>query len=444
MPPRQKAAPAAPLGGCVIALSGRFNTKYGHSHASLEQLVRSLGATTTRTVGSGLVTHLVCTEHDYNEAASKVKAAQQLRAPLVQPEWVFACEERQTAVPAAAFLWEPTPGAGAGETKKRSVAADSDSGGGAERGRSPPAKKAKKSRAEEDGGEGGGDDAAAAEDSGKEMVAEGQFIRKKDAAIPLDDFCSLTTCQVYIEPETGMIYDASLNLSSTSTNHNKFYRLQVLHDASAGTFKTWTRWGRVGEAGQNAILGDGSLAAAVNNFEKKFRAKSGLAWSRRGDDAKAGKYAFVERSYDPDSDDEHDSGSGPGPTAPDGKGRQDEQQGAACTLEEPVRQLMELIFNQNYLEATMTSLNYDAGKLPLGKLSKTTITRGFQQLKDLAALLDDPGLAASRWGTTAAEAREQLSDAYYSVIPHAFGRRQPPVISSDGLLRRELELLESL
>jgi poly [ADP-ribose] polymerase len=105
---------------------------------------------------------------------------------------------------------------------------------------------------------------------------------------------------------------------------------------------------------------------------------------------------------------------------------------------------MELIFNQQYFAQTMTDLNYDANKLPLGKLSKATINRGFQALKDLAALLQDPSLAQSTYGQPLPTAIEQLSNSYYSLIPHAFGRNRPPVIRTNDLLKKEIELLESL
>jgi poly [ADP-ribose] polymerase len=85
----------------------------------------------------------------------------------------------------------------------------------------------------------------------------------------------------------------------------------------------------------------------------------------------------------------------------------------------------------------MSALNYDANKLPLGKLSKGTIARGFQALKELSVLLDNTD-AASR-----AEV-ERLSNHYFSVIPHAFGRQRPPVIRDNDALKKEIELLESL
>lgn len=214
-----------------------------------------------------------------------------------------------------------------------------------------------------------------------------------------------------------------------------------MKDPKGSTFKTWTRWGRVGEGGQKAVLGNGALADAIKQFEKKFKDKSGLSWENRGDNPKPGKYAFIERSYDPDSDDDEDEEDA---KAVKKEGDEDETPAPECTLEKPVKELMELIFNQQYFQATMTSLNYDAKKLPLGKLSKATITRGFQQLKDLAALLDDPTLAASKWGMSMPQATEYLSNTFYTVIPHAFGRNRPPVIRDNSMLKKEIELLESL
>jgi poly [ADP-ribose] polymerase len=92
----------------------------------------------------------------------------------------------------------------------------------------------------------------------------------------------------------------------------------------------------------------------------------------------------------------------------------------------------------------MTEFNYDANKLPLGKLGKNTILRGFQALKDLSALLDDATLAQSHYATTYQNACEQLSNTFYSLIPHAFGRNRPPIIHSQDMLKKELDLLQSL
>lgn len=113
-------------------------------------------------------------------------------------------------------------------------------------------------------------------------------------------------------------------------------------------------------------------------------------------------------------------------------------------LPSAVQDLMALIFNQEYFANTMTSFNYDANKMPLGKLSKNAISRGYQALKSLAELLNDHSLAASEYNLSYSEATEYLSNQFYSFIPHAFGRNTPPVIRSDEMLQKEVELLQSL
>ena len=119
--------------------------------------------------------------------------------------------------------------------------------------------------------------------------------------------------------------------------------MQLLTDSSR--YRTWTRWGRVGERGQSAELGDGSLDDAIKNFEKKFKDKSGLKWADRGEKPKAGKYAYVERSYNPDSEDDTDDDDEDTAAGADEEEKNDVKP-AECTLDRPTQDLMKLIFNQ--------------------------------------------------------------------------------------------------
>jgi poly [ADP-ribose] polymerase len=159
-------------------------------------------------------------------------------------------------------------------------------------------------------------------------------------------------------------------------------------------------------------------------------------------DPKPGKYAYLERSYG-ESSDEDDSEDGDAAEEDKGTVRSIAPP-PSSTLEPATQELMKLIFNQDFFDEAMREMNYDANKLPLGKLSKTTINRGYQALKDLSEVLDDPTLAMSRHDMHAAAATEHLSNLYYSLIPHAFGRSRPPVINNNEKLKREIELLESL
>lgn len=140
----------------------------------------------------------------------------------------------------------------------------------------------------------------------------------------------------------------------------------------------------------------------------------------------------MERSYEADTEDEEVE-----EPAANGYGSQNRSVSPVkSTLAVPVQSLMQLIFNQQYMHEAMSDLNYDAEKMPLGKLSKATINRGFQTLTELAALL--------RNSLSSQQEVEDLSNRYYSLIPHNFGRSRPPVIGDPSTLKREVELLDSL
>lgn len=175
----------------------------------------------------------------------------------------------------------------------------------------------------------------------------------------------------------------------------------------------------------------------MKQFNDKFKSKSGLSWDNRSEQPKPNKYAFIEKSYEPDSEDEEED-------VGEVKAEVKEEDEPDSKLAKPVQALMQLIFNREYFTNAMTDLNYDSAKLPLGKLSKATISRGFQALKELSDLLDDPMLATSQYGTDFSRAAEQLSNTFFTIIPHAFGRNRPPIIQSQAALKKEIELLESL
>jgi len=92
----------------------------------------------------------------------------------------------------------------------------------------------------------------------------------------------------------------------------------------------------------------------------------------------------------------------------------------------------------------MTSLNYDANKLPLGKLSENTLQKGNSILKEISNVLADPELAKTKYGMSSKDTLASLTSRYYTIIPHVFGRHIPPIIDNVDLLKREAELIESL
>lgn len=138
--------------------------------------------------------------------------------------------------------------------------------------------------------------------------------------------------------DSGLIWDAALNQTNASANNNKFYVLQLL-SSSDGQWVTWTRWSRVGERGQSAILGDGSLKHCISAFEKKFKDKSGHKWESRQEPPKTGKYTFIERNYEAD-DEEGDEDIK--------KDKQEEKPEVESALSKPLQNLISFIFNPDH------------------------------------------------------------------------------------------------
>ncbi len=138
-------------------------------------------------------------------------------------------------------------------------------------------------------------------------------------------------------------------------------------------------------------MGPYSLDEAHKDFDKKFKDKSGHTWDDRSEPAKKGKYTFLERSYEEDEDE------------PVKKEEDENEPQIGSKLPRQTQRLMELIFNQNHFNAVLEGIGYNANKLPLGKLSKSTLKQGFEHLHELASLIKHPSLAGSKYDTTQQE-----------------------------------------
>ncbi|KAF9456807.1 PARP-domain-containing protein [Collybia nuda] len=223
---------------------------------------------------------------------------------------------------------------------------------------------------------------------------------------------------------------------SSNQNKNKFYVIQLLHTIGNNAQSSlFTRWGRVGEGGQQQIKGPWPSSTAIAEFKKQFKTKAGVAWEDRvGMVPKKGKYTWLERDFEDDKEEEDKAESS----------KKEDIIIPDSALHPEIQELCNLIFSTSIIDAHLSSMNYDAKKLPLGKLAKSTILSGFAALKTLAEVIEKPdGDTAKQYGGVRA-ACEQLSGAYYSIIPHDFGRQRPIVIGDVNLLKKELELVDAL
>ncbi|KAG8828890.1 hypothetical protein FRC19_000278, partial [Serendipita sp. 401] len=198
---------------------------------------------------------------------------------------------------------------------------------------------------------------------------------------PVDPTCDLvSTHQVYASGNE--VWDAMLNQTNIGANNNKFYVIQVLHRAGSDQCFLFTRWGRVGENGQNAQKGPMNAASAISGFKSTFKSKTGSAWEDRHKmTARSGKYMWIERSYEE--------------AKPVSKGKKEDVPIPPSQLDHRVQNFCNMIFSSDLMSSALSAMNYDANKLPLGNLSKNTILRGFAALKDLSDVIDAPNGPAS-------------------------------------------------
>ncbi|CAN8308662.1 unnamed protein product [Cochlearia groenlandica] len=225
------------------------------------------------------------------------------------------------------------------------------------------------------------------------------------------------------------IYDAMLNQTNVRDNNNKFFVLQVLESDNHKTYMVFFRWGRVGVKGQNKLDGPyDSCDRAIEIFANKFCDKTNNYWSDRMDFIPHPKaYTWIEMDY---GNEENNS------VVADIPRSSSEVKPEESKLDPQVAKFISLVCNVSMMAQHMMEIGYNANKLPLGKLSKSTISKGYEVLKRIAEKIerfDRKGL-------------EELTGEFYTVIPHDFGFKKMSqfVIDTPQKLKQKIEMVEAL
>ncbi|XP_050235660.1 poly [ADP-ribose] polymerase 2 [Mercurialis annua] len=252
---------------------------------------------------------------------------------------------------------------------------------------------------------------------------------KKGAAV-LDQYLPEQIKSQYHVMQLGDdVYDAMLNQTNVGDNNNKFYVIQLLESDDGGRFIVYNRWGRVGVRGQDKVFGPyTSRDTAIYEFEEKFYTKTKNRWSERKEFKCFPKsYTWLEMDYgnierDSDVKEKLDSGLAIQPRE--------------TKLDPRLAKFISLICNTSMMKQQMMEIGYNANKLPLGKLSKSTILKGYDVLKRIADVISAANMVQL----------EQLSGEFYTIIPHDFGfkKMREFVINTPQKLKHKLEMVEAL
>ncbi|KAD3338172.1 hypothetical protein E3N88_33693 [Mikania micrantha] len=232
------------------------------------------------------------------------------------------------------------------------------------------------------------------------------------------------------------IYDATLNQTNIGNNNNKFYIIQALESDDGSSYMVYNRWGRVGVKGQDKLYGPYTcVQPALDEFEQKFYAKTKNYWSDRKAFVTHPKfYTWLEMDYNEAG--KETIRADDSELAQEKLSSKVEIQPRETKLEARVAKFISLICNVSMMKQQMMEIGYNAEKLPLGKLSKATILKGYEVLKRVADVI----------GQSDRKKLEQLSGEFYTVIPHDFGfkKMREFVIDTPQKLKRKLEMVEAL
>ena len=223
----------------------------------------------------------------------------------------------------------------------------------------------------------------------------------------------------------GKYFSCTLNQSNLAHNNNKFYIIQLLQSDNDSSYILFTRWGRVGVRGEFQTA-NCNLENGIKLFMKKYKEKTSRGY----------KEIIIDYSSDNDEDEEKSKESNKESEINEEEDKLKEE--LHKLLSDKVIEFIKLIYNTNILNHQMKEIGYDSSKMPLGKLAKESLNKGYLILKDIEKELKKKN--PSRSNLT------QLSSDFFTYIPHDFGFQKMSSFIIDTLekLKSKIDMIETL
>ncbi|CAF0920722.1 unnamed protein product [Brachionus calyciflorus] len=220
-------------------------------------------------------------------------------------------------------------------------------------------------------------------------------------------------------------YSVVLGLVDISRGTNSYYKMQIIEDDKKDKYYLFRAWGRVGTTiGGNKLENYSKKHDVINDFCALYLDKTGNTWdSRKYATKQPNKFYPLEMDYGNDDEDSAMSKLN------------DENYNSISKLAKPIQNLIKLIFNIETMKQQMKEFEIDLNKMPLGKISSNQIKQAFNILNELNELMDR-------------KSNETLildaSNRFYTLIPHDFGMKKPPLLNDPSLIKNKTEMLNNL
>ncbi|XP_060772355.1 poly [ADP-ribose] polymerase 1 [Neoarius graeffei] len=256
------------------------------------------------------------------------------------------------------------------------------------------------------------------EDEGGSKSKKMKLTVKGGAAVDPDS--GLEDC-AHVLDQNGKIYSATLGLVDIVRGTNSYYKLQLLEDDVRKRYWVFRSWGRVGTAiGGNKLDKFYDKNSAMDNFRNVYEEKTGNCWTSSSFTKHPNKFYPLEIDYGQDEE---------------AVKKLTASSGTKSWLAKPVQELIRMIFDVESMKKAMVEFEIDLQKMPLGKLSKRQIQSAYALLTEVQQAVSD----------NASEARIlDLSNRFYTLIPHDFGMKKPPLLNNLDYIQAKVQMLDNL
>ncbi|XP_020642204.3 poly [ADP-ribose] polymerase 1 [Pogona vitticeps] len=219
----------------------------------------------------------------------------------------------------------------------------------------------------------------------------------------------------------GKIFSATLGLVDIVRGTNSYYKLQLLEDDRELRYWVFRSWGRVGTIiGSNKLEQMSSKEEATEHFLNLYEEKTGNSWHSKNFTKYPKKFYPLEIDYGQDEE---------------AVKKLKVSAGTKSKLPKPVQDLIKMIFDVESMKKAMVEFEIDLQKMPLGKLSK-------RQIQSAYSILNEVQQAVSNGGTESQIL--DLSNRFYTLIPHDFGMKKPPLLNNLDYIKSKVEMLDNL
>ncbi|XP_062857542.1 poly [ADP-ribose] polymerase 1 [Trichomycterus rosablanca] len=256
------------------------------------------------------------------------------------------------------------------------------------------------------------------EEDGGSKAKKMKLTVKGGAAVDPDS--GLEDC-AHVLDQNGKIYSATLGLVDIVRGTNSYYKLQLLEDDVQKRYWVFRSWGRVGTTiGGNKLDKFYDKNSAMDNFRTLYEEKTGNSWTSSSFTKYPNKFYPLEIDYGQDEE---------------AVKKLTASTGSKSHLAKPVQELIRTIFDVESMKKAMVEFEIDLQKMPLGKLSKRQIQSAYSLLTEVQQAVSD----------NAAEALIlDLSNRFYTLIPHDFGMKKPPLLSNLDYIQAKVQMLDNL